>query len=104
GKIADGLLIRNAATSANFGSDIFRRAMTGAKIQVGCDRHISMMREFVGHFTVPFIPARHVMRQYHGREWTWSERPSKISVDPFAVRAGKCDCFGQHTFIHISLI
>src|SRR5215216_4390228 len=78
--------------------------MACAKIQVGSNCHISVVREFVSHFTIPFIPAGHVMRQYNGSEWTCSERARKIGIDPFAVRAGKCDCFCQYAFIHISSI
>src|SRR5688572_10221143 len=63
-----------------------------------------MMRKFVGRFTVPFVPAGHMVHQYHRGEWAWPKRPCEISIDHVAIRTAHRNRFCQNPFIHVSLI
>src|SRR5215472_7106629 len=68
-------------------------------IEVVADRRVTVMREFAGCLSVPFVPARRVMKQHHAREGARPQRPRDIGRDRLVFVAVDRDGFRNHAFV-----
>ena len=102
--IAHHLLIRDTPRGSHFGGNVFRSAMAFTIVEVGRNRHVTVVRELPRGFTVPLIPAGQVMDQDHPWIGPGAQGPSQVGVNEVAVGAAHDRGFRQHAFILVCLV
>ena len=102
--IAHHLVIGDTPRGPHFGRDIFWSAMAVTVVEVGRNRHETVVRKLPRGFTVPLIPARQVMDQDHPWIGPGAQGPGAVGVNEIAVGAANDDGFRQHTFILVRLV
>ena len=98
-RIADDLLIRNAALGAYFCRDIVGLPFAGAVIEVMADRRIAVMREPPGRLAVPLVPARRMMNQHDARKRAGVRRPRDIRRNGVTLVALDRNGFRNHASV-----
>src|SRR4029453_15079986 len=63
--IAHHVVIPDTPLGTHFGRNIFWSAMAITVVEIGRNRHETVVRKFPRGFTVPFIPARQGMDKTH---------------------------------------
>src|SRR6185369_12918376 len=103
-QIAKNLIVRDAAGSADFSADVFRRAMAVTEIEVRRDCRVAVMSKTTCAFPVPFIPSRRMMNNDHAWKWAGTYRMGVISIDQVAVMTANTDGLGCHAFVLVGSI
>jgi hypothetical protein len=103
-QIAQHLIVRDSARRADFGAYVLGRSVAVAKIEVGRDRHVAMVREPARALPIPLVPTRRVVDDDHPRKRAGTQRLGEVGIDRVALGALHVDGLRRHAFVLIGLV